>query len=101
MKIKKWKKSFSLPNLSGILKLRMDQQFWYERARLEVDDIIDNNFDELSSEGHRQLARVWQYLRDQEVAAIQARIKQTADRRKSVDSVRAMPGTLVASTASR
>lgn len=50
----------------------MNMQFWYESAREVVDDVIETHFEELRPEGHRQLARVWQYLRDQEVMEIQA-----------------------------
>ncbi len=49
----------------------MNMQLWYESAREVVDGVIESHFEDLSPEGHRQLARIWQYLRDQEVKAIQ------------------------------
>lgn len=53
----------------------MDSQKYYESARLLVDDLIDDSFGQLSGEGHRKLARIWQYLRDQEIVAIQLRLR--------------------------
>lgn len=50
----------------------MDSQKYYESARLLVDDLIDDSFGQLSGEGNRKLARIWQYLRDQEIVAIQS-----------------------------
>ncbi|MCW5964839.1 MAG: hypothetical protein KIT83_12440 [Bryobacterales bacterium] len=49
----------------------MNLQQWYRSAREAVDDVIEHNFEDLPPEGHRRLARIWQYLRDQEVRAIQ------------------------------
>lgn len=60
----------------------MNMQSWYESAREVVDDIIETHFEDLSPEAHRQLARVWQYLRDQEVKAIQSAMR----RRPAVDT---------------
>ncbi|MCU0227798.1 MAG: hypothetical protein MUF01_09170 [Bryobacterales bacterium] len=54
----------------------MNMQFWYESAREVVDDVIESHFEALSPEAHRQLARVWQYLRDQEVKAIQTAMRR-------------------------
>lgn len=53
----------------------MDSQKYYESARLLVDDLIDDSFGQLSGEGNRKLARIWQYLRDQEIVAIQSRLR--------------------------
>ena len=60
----------------------MNKQFWYQSARETVDDLIDLQFESIQPEGHRQLARIWQYLRDQEVVAIQQSMK-TAPRESS------------------
>lgn len=54
----------------------MDMQFWYEAARETVDDVIESHFEHLSPEAHRKLARVWQYLRDQEVREIQSGMQE-------------------------
>jgi|GEM_PF-2562589 len=56
----------------------MNLQVWYESARESVDDIVDQHFESLRPEGHRLLTRIWQYLRDQEVEAIQTTIRATA-----------------------
>lgn len=74
----------------------MNKQVWYESARESVDDVVDRHFRSLRPEGHRLLARVWQYLRDQEVVAIQSamkaeRIVKAQPRRLSVPAV-AMAG---------
>jgi hypothetical protein len=61
----------------------MNKQFWYQSARETVDDLIDLQFESILPEGHRQLARIWQYLRDQEVVAIQQSMK-TASGKPSV-----------------
>jgi len=58
----------------------MDMQFWYKSAREMVDDVIELHFEDLSPAGHRQLARVWQFLRDQEVKEIQAAMKRKRGR---------------------
>ncbi len=56
----------------------MDMQSWYESARETVDDVIECHFEHLSPEAHRKLARVWQYLRDQEVKEIQSGLQSKA-----------------------
>jgi hypothetical protein len=58
--------------------MRMDRQTWYESARESVDAIIDREFESLCPKGHKMLARIWQYLRDQEVIAIQSELKATS-----------------------
>lgn len=54
----------------------MNMQFWYESAREVVDGLIDTHFEDLRPEGHRQLARIWQYLRDQEIKEILAAMRK-------------------------
>ena len=71
----------------------MDQQKWYESARLLVDEVIDNCFEELSPEANRKLARIWQYLRDQEIVAIQSKLRERPPSR----SVLPIPGLIVQS----
>lgn len=56
----------------------MNLQQWYRTAREVVDDVIEHRFEDLRPEGHRQLARIWQYLRDQEVRAIQQDMRAKA-----------------------
>lgn len=56
----------------------MNLQQWYRSAREAVDDVIEHHFEDLRPEGHRQLARIWQYLRDQEVRAIQQDMRAKA-----------------------
>lgn len=52
----------------------MERQAYYEAARYLIDRMIDDYFEQLTGEGHRKLARVWQYLRDQEVVAIEQKL---------------------------
>ena len=61
-----------------MIEVPMNKQFWYQSARETVDDLIDLQFESIRPEGHRQLARIWQYLRDQEVVAIQQSMKTAA-----------------------
>lgn len=70
--------SFAVQESSAILQLHMDSQKYYESARQLVDDLIDDSFGQLSGEGNRKLARIWQYLRDQEIVAIQSKLRSTA-----------------------
>ena len=71
----------------------MDLQKKYESARLLVDEVIDNGFGELTPEANRKLARIWQYLRDQEIVAIQSKLRQ----RRPSRNVLPIPGLIVQS----